>query len=201
MAELTERYREALLLAEELHRNQFRKGNRIPYLAHLLRVSGLVLEFGGDEDTAIAALLHDAVEDQGGIPTADLIEQKFGGRIRSIVMECTDSIVPKGEKKRPWKERKIQYIEHLNVASPEAMLICSCDKLDNLSSTLRNYRTEGIQCFARFTGGNAPNGPQNVYDNYRWYYRSIIDILVQKNSPVACELEEIWQTLFADKSN
>src|SRR6476661_2959231 len=87
---LTERFTRALTLACELHRTQARKGTQIPYVAHLLGVASIALEHGADEDEAIAAVLHDAVEDQGGVPTEALIRARFGDRVADIVMGCTD---------------------------------------------------------------------------------------------------------------
>ena len=119
---LGERYSAALELAVELHADQSRKGTSIPYIAHLLSVSGLVLEDGGTEDEAIAALLHDAVEDQGGPPTLELIEQQFGPRVAAIVSACSDTDeVPKP----PWKERKEAYISHLETADDQTLRV-SC---------------------------------------------------------------------------
>ena len=110
---LTERFSEALVLAEGLHRRQTRKGNAIPYVAHLMAVAATVLEWGGDEDTAIAALLHDAVEDQGGDDTADLIRARFGDRVADLVLHCTDSTTADPAAKRPWLERKAAYLDRL----------------------------------------------------------------------------------------
>src|SRR5215468_1691683 len=107
---LTARFGDAVALARKLHERQRRKGTPVPYLSHLLSVSALVIEDGGDEDEAIAALLHDAVEDQGGLPTLELIRRWFGDRVADIVLECTDS---HEEPKPPWRERKERYLDHL----------------------------------------------------------------------------------------
>ena len=97
------RFSDAFKFTLRLHANQLRKGTNIPYIAHLLSVSALVLEAGGDEDLAIAALLHDAVEDQGGKETLDLIEKKFGERVANVVKDCSDSMITP---KPPWRQRK-----------------------------------------------------------------------------------------------
>src|SRR6056297_647245 len=114
---LTHRFDDALCLAARLHRTHFRKGTTIPYLSHLLAVSALVLEYGGDEDQAIAGLLHDAVEDQGGMETAREIETAFGARVARIVLECSDS---DDGQTAPWKERKLAYLDGIATKSEDA---------------------------------------------------------------------------------
>lgn len=134
---LTERYRDALALTFELHQRQERKGSGVPYVAHVLGVSSLVLEHGGDEDEAIAALLHDAVEDQGGAATLARIAAGFGARVADIVRGCSDSM---GEPKPPWRERKEHYLAHLGSASTSVRLVSSCDKLYNARTILADLR-------------------------------------------------------------
>ncbi len=181
MQPLTERFNTAMVLASRLHENQTRKsdGGRIPYVSHLLRVAGLVLEYGGDEDTAIAALLHDAVEDQGGMETAAYIRRMFGDAVAEMVMECSDSVAGNGEKKLPWRQRKEAYLAHLRVATPGAALISACDKLDNMASMTRNLRMEGPDFLGKFAGGK---------DGTLWYYTQIVEVLTDRHSPVAEEL-------------
>src|SRR5277367_136748 len=116
---LTDRFADALTYAEHLHRRQVRKGNDIPYVAHLLAVCSIVLEWGGDEDTAIAALLHDAVEDQGGEPILLRIRQHFGIRAAHIVLTCSDSVTANKSNKAPWQERKISQVKKLRECLPE----------------------------------------------------------------------------------
>ena len=111
MTDLTERFQSALAFATELHRHQRRKGTKIPYVSHLLGVASIALEIGADEDQAIAALLHDAVEDQGGVPCLDEIRERFGDRVASIVADCTDADT---EPKPPWRARKEAYIASLS---------------------------------------------------------------------------------------
>src|SRR6266853_3455026 len=126
---LSRRFEAALLLATRLHATQTRKGGRIPYVSHLLGVASLALEHGGDEDVAIAALLHDAVEDQGGRPTLQTIRRMFGDRVATVVMECSDT---DREPKPPWRERKERYLAHLPSASADALLVSIADKLHNV---------------------------------------------------------------------
>ncbi|MCL2349639.1 MAG: HD domain-containing protein [Planctomycetaceae bacterium] len=181
MQEITDRFSDAVKLAVQLHRHQRRKGSDIPYISHPLRVAGLVLEFGADEDTAIAAILHDAVEDQGGMPTARLIHEQFGERVERFVLGCSDSFCETGQPKRPWRERKEEKIASIGNADPEIRLIIACDKLDNLRSTLLGYPKRGEEFWKNFSGGR---------DGTLWYYRSVINALRGAGgSPVLTELE------------
>jgi (p)ppGpp synthase/HD superfamily hydrolase len=160
---LTERFSEALVLAEGLHRRQTRKGNAIPYVAHLLAVAATVLEWGGDEDTAMAALLHDAVEDQGGQDTADLIRGRFGDRVADLVLHCTDSVTADPDAKGPWLTRKTAYLERLAHADGGAALITAADKLHNITAIVRDVRACGPDTLQRFAE------PTRLV----WYYRSV----------------------------
>lgn len=175
---MTKRFSDAVQFALDLHGQQFRKSTNIPYVGHLLRVAGLTIEYHADEDTAIAAVLHDAVEDQGGIPIADKIREMFGARVRGFVMDCSDSFGKVGEKKRPWRERKEAYIEHLFKAPAESRLISSCDKLDNLRCSIACYREEGPRFWKRFNSSQ---------DDYLWYYHTIIDVLEQTGGTPALQ--------------
>jgi (p)ppGpp synthase/HD superfamily hydrolase len=173
---LTDRYREALGFAFDLHRAQSRKGSGIPYVAHLIGVSSLALEHGADEDEAIAALLHDAVEDQGGPPTLAAIRTRFGDRVAAIVAGCTDAdSVPKP----PWRDRKERYLAHLVSASPSVVLVSSCDKLYNARSIVADLRRFGPAVWDRFTGGR---------DGSLWYYRSLAAIFTTRGAAAAAEL-------------
>ena len=181
MREITDRFSDAVKLAVRLHRHHVRKGSDIPYISHLLRVAGLVLEFGADEETAIAAVLHDAVEDQGGMPTARSICEQFGARVERFVLGCSDSFLETGQQKRPWRERKEETIASIGNAEPEIRLIIACDKLDNLRSTLLKYPKQGKEFWKNFSGGR---------DGTLWYYRSMIDALREAGgSPALPELE------------
>ncbi len=158
---LSLKYQEALVFAFDLHRAQERKGSKVPYLAHVLGVSSLVLEHGGDEDLAIAGLLHDAVEDQGGLETAEAIKTRFGERVARVVLECTDS---HEEPKPPWKERKQRYLDKLATATADASLVSSCDKLYNLQTIVDDLHANGDTVWSRFTGGK---------DGVLWYYQEL----------------------------
>jgi (p)ppGpp synthase/HD superfamily hydrolase len=159
---LSPRFAEALVLANRLHATQVRKGTAIPYIAHLLAVAGLVLEHGGDEDTAIAALLHDAIEDQGGAATREEIRRRFGDRVTMIVDGCTDAeTIPKP----PWRARKEAYVAHVAHAPVEVRLVSSADKLHNARAILSDYRQVGEAVWARFSGGKAGT---------LWYYRALV---------------------------
>jgi GTP pyrophosphokinase len=160
---LTDRFTSALTYACELHRTQARKGTQIPYVAHLLSVAALVLEHGGSEDEAIGALLHDAVEDQGGPPTAAAIRERFGTTVAGIVAETSDTDqVPKP----PWRERKLNYIAHVRSASPSARLVSAADKLHNARAILEDYRVHREDLWNRFNAGGK--------DNVLWYYDELL---------------------------
>jgi GTP pyrophosphokinase len=137
------RFESALVLAARLHRDQVRKGTRIPYVAHLLAVASLALEHGAYEDEAIAALLHDAVEDQGGDPTFERIRNEFGERVASLVLELSDARPARGEEKPPWRVRKERYLEHLDRASPSVRMLAAADKLHNLRAIVEDLRVDG----------------------------------------------------------
>lgn len=158
----TAQFEKALTLATRLHATQTRKGSDIPYVAHLLGVASIALDHGANEDEAIAALLHDAVEDQGGEKTLKLIRRRFGSTVADIVWGCSDTDeVPKP----PWKERKEAYIEHVACASPSIQLVSASDKLHNARAILSDFRCVGDKLWARFTGGK---------DGTLWYYRALV---------------------------
>jgi (p)ppGpp synthase/HD superfamily hydrolase len=159
---LTERFTDALAYAASVHQGQFRKGAAVPYVSHLLAVCSLVLEDGGSEDEAIAALLHDAVEDCGGRPQLDAIRERFGARVADIVWGCSDT---DQSPKPPWKERKVPYIEHVRQASPEIRRVSCADKLHNAWATLRDYRVHGEELWTRFNASG---------DELLWYYRELL---------------------------
>ncbi|HET9960412.1 MAG TPA: HD domain-containing protein [Polyangiaceae bacterium] len=171
--QLTDRYRRALEFAFELHREQERSGSGVPYFAHLIGVSSLVLEAGADEDVAIAALLHDAAEDQGGTSTLERIEQDFGAKVADIVRACTDAVETP---RPPWRERKIRYVEHLKLASPEAQLVAASDKLYNLRTIVADYRSIGEALWSRFSGGRA---------GVIWYYGALVEAFTISHGVVA----------------
>ncbi|HEY1659471.1 MAG TPA: HD domain-containing protein [Candidatus Sulfotelmatobacter sp.] len=157
------RFLRAFEFAAEKHQGQARKASSIPYIAHLMGVASLVLEFGGDEDLAIAALLHDVVEDCGGEPMLREVRQRFGTRVAKIVDGCTDAYeIPKP----PWRERKENYIRHLKTADAGTRLVSAADKLNNVRSILADYREVGEVVWERFNGGR---------EGTLWYYRTLLD--------------------------
>lgn len=181
---LSSRFEGALILATRLHTNQVRKGARIPYVAHLLAVTALVLEDGGDEDQAIAALLHDAVEDQGGIETLDEIRRRFGERVAHIVLGCSDSFE---SPKPPWRERKENYLSHLREADIDILRVSLADKLHNACSILGDLQQHGNVIWERFKGGE---------DGTLWYYRSLVDVFREKDfSPMVGELQRVFNEI------
>ncbi len=158
---LTGRFEEAFVYAHRLHAAQRRKGTQIPYISHLMAVAALVLEAGGDEDLAIAALLHDAVEDQGGLPRLEEIRGKFGARVAGTVEGLSDSFsLPKP----PWRERKEAYLAHLRGAPADTLLVSLADKVHNARTILADLQQEGEAVWGRFTGGK---------EGSLWYYRSL----------------------------
>ena len=161
---------DAFNLALILHDGQTRKGTSIPYASHLMSVSALVLEHGGDEEQAIAGLLHDALEDCGP-EHAQTIREKFGDRVLQIVESCTDGVPDEGGKKPDWKIRKEAYIAHLSNASQDALLVSACDKLHNARAILLDLRTIGPSVFERFKAGK---------DGTLWYYSKLSDIFVTR---------------------
>lgn len=166
---LGRRFENALALMTRLHRLQGRKNEPpTPYIAHLLAVTALVLEYGGDEDEAIAALLHDAVEDQGGHETLEEIRKRFGEGVANTVDGCTDAYV---QPKPPWRERKEMHVRELREASGSVRLITAADKVHNIESTLEDLRRDGPVVLDRFRGGR---------DGTYWYYESVHEVLREK---------------------
>ncbi|NEP12811.1 MAG: HD domain-containing protein [Symploca sp. SIO2C1] len=184
---LSERFTDALTFATQLHAKQIRKGSGVPYLAHLLGVASIALEYGANEDEAIAALLHDAIEDQGGAPTREEIRRRFGDTVTDIVDGCTDAdTIPKP----PWRQRKEAYIAHIPTASTSVRLVSASDKLHNARSILYDYRRLGDSLWEYFHGGK---------DGTLWYYRSVLEAfrstestpLVEELGRVVDELESL----------
>jgi (p)ppGpp synthase/HD superfamily hydrolase len=177
---LSSRFEDALVLAARLHARQRRKGSGVPYVSHLLGVASLVLEDGGDEDQAIAALLHDAVEDQGGPPTLEVIRARFGDTVAGIVLGCTDSdTIPKP----PWRERKERYIAHLRHAPVAVRRVSAADKLHNARTIVADLRTVGDSIWSRFTADR---------DGTLWYYRSLVAVFKETGGgPLADALERV----------
>jgi (p)ppGpp synthase/HD superfamily hydrolase len=165
---LTSRYDHAFSYALELHRIQIRKGGTaIPYISHLMAVSALVVELGGDEDQAIAALLHDAAEDQGGQKTLDEIRRRFEDAVADIVDDCTDAWA---EPKADWRPRKNAYLAILPTKFPRSLLVSLVDKVHNAEAILFDYRVLGEELWRRFNGGA---------EGTRWYYKALADVFSQ----------------------
>jgi (p)ppGpp synthase/HD superfamily hydrolase len=185
---LTWRFDAALQFASALHHKQIRKSTSIPYIAHLMSVCALVLEAGGNEDQAIAALLHDAVEDQGGQSTLDTIGHLFGETVADAVKSCSDSMVSDPIKKLPWRERKEAYLAHLRGANQDAVLIAAAEKLHNARTILSDYRDIGERLWLRF---NAPKSDQ------LWFYGEFVKSIRQTAAPkiLVDELERVVNEL------
>jgi (p)ppGpp synthase/HD superfamily hydrolase len=177
---LSRRFEDALVYAARLHADQKRKVSGAPYVSHLLRVSGIALDHGAGEDEAIAALLHDAIEDQGGAETREAIRRRFGDRVARIVEGCSDT---DEDPKPPWRERKAAYLARLKDAPASVRLVSASDKLDTGRSILSSYRRLGESLWDRFSGGR---------DGALWYYRSVVEILKEGGtSPLIDELDRV----------
>lgn len=165
---LTDRFDKALLYATHVHGGQARKKTPIPYVAHLLAVSATVLEYGGCEEMAIAGLLHDAVEDQGGEPRLADIHNRFGDRVADIVSSCSDTVVntSAGQQKEDWNIRKKRYVEHLSSVDEDILLVSLSDKIHNARSILRDLRNPeiGTTVWDRFKSSRTDT---------LWYYREL----------------------------
>jgi (p)ppGpp synthase/HD superfamily hydrolase len=187
---LSPRFTAALEYAAGLHAEQPRKISGAPYLAHLLGVAAIALEYGGNEDEAIAALLHDAVEDQGGAATLEEIRRRFGDEVAAIVDGCTDSATTP---KPPWQKRKEAYLASLRHASASVRLVEAADKLHNARAILQEYRLRGEALWGYFRGGR---------DGTLWYYREALGALrhsgvtplVEELDRVVAELERLADT-------
>jgi (p)ppGpp synthase/HD superfamily hydrolase len=163
------RLQRAFRYAAEKHAGQTRKQTSVAYLSHLMAVASLVLEAGGDEDLAIAALLHDVVEDCGGMPRLSEILKAFGPRVAKIVEGCTDSF---GEPKPEWTQRKKDYLLGLKHADADTRLVSASDKLHNVRTILADYREHGEKIWERFTGRK---------EGTLWYYRALSDEYQRRN--------------------
>jgi len=159
---LGRRFEQALLFASRKHAKQQRKGTGVPYISHLLSVAGLVLEAGGDEDLAIAALLHDVVEDCGGAKMLREVRRRFGKRVAHVVDGCTDTDL---DPKPPWRQRKEDYLSHLRTADADTRLVSVADKLHNVRTIATDYREHGDAVWQRFQGKR---------DGTLWYYRALL---------------------------
>lgn len=183
--QLTQRFNEALQFAIQLHAAQVRKVSGEPYVVHLLGVASIALDYGADEDEAIAALLHDAIEDQGThwqsqwhSDLGEEIGRRFGPAVLAIVRGCTDSdTIPKP----PWQERKEAFLARLAHASPSIRLVVAADKLHNVRSLLRDYHSQGEAIWRHFKGGR---------EKTLWYYRAVVEVLkLSGTTPLVEELD------------
>jgi (p)ppGpp synthase/HD superfamily hydrolase len=171
---------QALGYAARVHAGQIRKRTGRPYIGHLLGVTSIVIEYGGDEEMAIAALLHDAVEDQGGLPRLQEIQRKFGKRVAHIVDGCTDAYT---DPKPPWLERKRAYVERVAGEGEDVRLVSAADKLFNTRETLHEVRVHGESVFERFAGEK---------DGTLWYYREVVSAFRKaENNPLIDELDRV----------
>jgi (p)ppGpp synthase/HD superfamily hydrolase len=177
MTVLTVRFDDALSYASRIHREQRRKGTDIPYVAHLLAVASLTLQHGGTEDQAIAALLHDAAEDQGGEERLADIRSRYGEAVADIVDDCTDAMV---EPKPPWRPRKEAYLASLEHKPETSLLVSLADKTHNATAIVQDLRVHGDALWSRFTGGK---------EGSIWYYGRLGEIFGRRMpGPLADEL-------------
>lgn len=189
-AEFHRDFERALAFATRLHAGQLRKQTDIPYISHLISVAGLVLEHGGDRDQAIAALLHDSIEDSGyafpgGVAALRrTITEEFGPRVLAIVEGCTDA---ETDPKPPYDERKRRYLEHLEHAADEVLLVSCADKLHNARAIVADLRVMGPALFERFSGKR---------DGTLWYYQRLADVFDRRGPrELAGELRRTVETM------
>lgn len=186
MITLTPRFAEAFQMALDWHGKQRRKGSGAPYIAHVMGVCAIVLEAGGSQNEAIAALLHDAIEDGEPEVVRPAIADRFGQAVLDIVEGCTDSDT---QPKPPWRERKEKYIAQITRSSPSVRLVASADKLYNVRTIVMDYRAVGEALWPRFTGGR---------EGTLWYYRAIADAFsAADTTPITDELQRIVAELEA----
>jgi (p)ppGpp synthase/HD superfamily hydrolase len=182
---LSRQFEKALQYATRIHGGQLRKKTRIPYIAHILGVTAIAMEYGANETEAIAALLHDAVEDCGGAKRLRDIEYKFGAGVAKIVEGCTDTDqIPKP----PWLERKKAYIAHVRHAPAATKLVSAADKLHNIRAILMDYRQEGEKLWSRFNGGK---------EGTLWYYRALVNAFchTKRMQPLIEEIDRVLTEL------
>lgn len=177
---LTERFSKAVALAIQAHEGQIRKGTAIPYISHPIGVASIALEHGADEDQAIAALLHDVLED-GGRHFEPIIGQMFGERVLEMVQGCTDGVPNAQGVKADWWTRKRAYIQHLESASDEVLLVSGSDKLHNARAIVNDLQTIGLEVFSRFSAGREAT---------LWYYKSLAELFTKRQAPMHGVLHE-----------
>ena len=177
---ITDRFAKALHLAIEAHDGQLRKGTTTPYISHPIAVASIALEHGADEDQAIAALLHDAIED-GGAAYGPRIEELFGERVSAIVQGCTDGVPDANGKKEKWKQRKEKYLTNLATTHSDVLLVSGCDKLHNARAILTDLETIDTKVYDRFNAS---------MEETLWYYSELSKIFSARNSPIANALSD-----------
>ena len=169
------KFQEALVFAADVHKGQVKKGTSIPYISHPLAVCALVLEHGGDEEEAIAALLHDILEDHPETVTRERLQEQFGERVLSVVEGCTDTPPNyRGGPKPPWRERKIAYIDRLRREGSAYARVALADKLHSARAILSDYRQLGDQLWSRFNAGK---------EEQLWYFRSLVGAFADAGAP------------------
>jgi (p)ppGpp synthase/HD superfamily hydrolase len=179
--QLSRQFEKALIYATRIHGGQLRKKTRIPYIAHILGVAAIAMEYGANETEGIAALLHDAVEDCGGAKRLHDIERNFGKQVAKIVSGCTDT---DRTPKPPWLERKKAYVTHVRRAPMSTKLVSASDKLHNVRAILMDYRKEGERIWARFNSGK---------QGALWYYRALVNAFSGKR--IRSLVQELDRTL------
>jgi (p)ppGpp synthase/HD superfamily hydrolase len=189
----THRFENALTYAHQVHQGQARKGTGIPYIAHILGVAAIAMEYGADEDQAIGALLHDAAEDGGGEARLAEIRARFGDAVGDIVLGCSDSLVEDPEDKAPWRERKEHYLAHVEGASDSVCLVSAADKLHNVRAITRDLREHGDEVWERFQGKR---------EGTLWYYEAVADALLRRyRSPLTRDLQREVEELLRLANN
>jgi (p)ppGpp synthase/HD superfamily hydrolase len=189
---LSNQFEAALNLAHRVHRHQARKGSggTVPYIAHVLAVTALVLENGGTETQTLGALLHDAIEDAPDPPgcesVTEEIRDRFGPEVLLIVEDCSDA---RGALKAPWRERKMAYVAHIAVAAPESLLVSAADKLHNVRAILRDYRVVGDDVWRLFK-------PEAGRAGTLGYYRALTEAFrARLKNPIVGDLDRELMTL------
>jgi (p)ppGpp synthase/HD superfamily hydrolase len=189
----TDRFSIAMTYAYQVHHGQRRKGTGIPYIAHILGVTAIAMEYGADDDQSIAALLHDAAEDGGGEATLAEIRARFGDAVADIVLGCSDSLVEDPEDKLPWQARKENYLAHLESASASVCLVSAADKLHNVRSIIRDYQEHGEAIWERFQGRR---------EGTLWYYETVAHTLLRRHhSQLTRDLQAEVDTLLEITKN